>query len=142
MEPKEADEEKLLKIISKIRTIEAQDKLILLVKDNPQLLESKILSSLQPKVGKQFSYADLESSKKTLLVNVRKQLLELAAEERKRDLKNMENKFTILQQSKDTLVHDNKLQMKSTTIMNRINKKMNNKLWVSYPHHMYFINYY
>ena len=128
MEPEKADGEKLLKAISKIHTLEAQEKLIVLVKDNPQLLESKILSSLQPRIGKQFSYQDLESSKKTLLTNVRRQLLELAAEERKRDLKNAENKLTNLQQNKDATVLDNNLQVKSTSIKNRINQKMNKKV--------------
>ena len=83
MEPGKADEEKLLKVISKIHTIESQEKLISLVKDNTQLLQSKILSSIQPKISKEFSYIDLENNKKTLLINVRKQLLKLAAEERR-----------------------------------------------------------
>ena len=131
MEPEKADEEKLLKIVAKIHTIEAQEKLILLVKDNEHLIKSKILSSLQPKVGKQFIYGDLEDSKRTLLVNARKQLLELAAEERRRDLKNAESKltnFNLHQNEEDTVTLDNKIQSKSTIIMNRINQKMNKKV--------------
>ena len=52
MELEKADEDKLLKVISRINTIEAQEKLISTVKDNDQLLQSKIVSSIQPKIGK------------------------------------------------------------------------------------------
>ena len=83
MEPNRADEDKLMKIIDKIHTIEAQQKLLLLVKDNKQLLQSKIIPSLQPKVGRKFKYNDLEGKKKSLLLDVREQLLQLAAQERK-----------------------------------------------------------
>ena len=86
MEPKTIDEENLLKVIHKLHTLEAQETLLLLVKDNEQLINSNIISSLQPKVGKSFGYTDLELNKNTLLYDVRKKLLELAAEERKRDL--------------------------------------------------------
>ena len=80
MEPDKADEVELLSIINKIHTIEAQEKLLLLVKDNRQLLQSRIVPSLQPKVGRIFSYNDLETRKKALLLDIREQLLELALE--------------------------------------------------------------
>ena len=129
MEPNEVDEVKLLKVINKVHTIEAQERLILLVKDNPQLLQSKILSSLQPKVGKQFSYKDLEINKRTLLINVRKQLMDLAAEERRRDLRTVESKLRNLYQSDEEVIKLNSnLQSKVSVIKNRINEKMNKKV--------------
>ena len=131
MEPGKADDEKLLKVISKIHTIESQEKLISLVKDNTQLLQSKILSSIQPKIGKEFSYIDLENNKKTLLIKVRKQLLELAAEERRRDLKNVENDlhhFNLNRNDDEINRMNNKIKTRTTTIINRINQKMNNKI--------------
>ena len=131
MEPEAADEEKLLKIISKVHMIEAQENLILLVKDNEQLFKSKILSSLQRKVGKSFGYADLESNKRTLLLDVRKQLLELAAEERKRDLATTQstlNNFNLHGNKDITFMLNNKLQSKSTSMVNKINKMFNKKI--------------
>ena len=80
MEPDKADEVELLSIINKIHTIEAQEKLLLLVKDNRQLLQSRIVPSLQPQVGRIFNYNDLETRKKALLLDIREQLLELALE--------------------------------------------------------------
>ena len=131
MEPERADEEELLKVINKIHTVEAQGKLISLVKDNNQLLESPILSSIQPRIGKEFNYSDLENNKNTLLVTVRKQLLELAVEERRRDLKNAENKLNVLNQNRnedDIRRLNDKLQARTSKIKNRINEKMNKKV--------------
>ena len=71
MQPNRADEGELIKILSKLHTIEAQQKLVLLVKDSKQSLESKIIPSLQPKVGRKFRSNDLECEKKSLLMNVR-----------------------------------------------------------------------
>ena len=133
MEPDKADELKILEIINNIHTIEAQEKLLLLVKDSRQLLESRIIPSLHPKVGREFAYNDLENKKKTLLINVREQLLELAAEERKRELSNATIKLSEYNcqhnKDNDTFINiSNRLQKKSSTIANRINVKMNKKL--------------
>ena len=72
-----------------------------------------------------FSYIDLENNKKTLLINVRKQLLELATEERRRDLKNVENdlhNFNLNRNDNEINRMNDKIKTRTTTIINRIKK--------------------
>jgi len=61
------------------------------VKNNDVLLNSKIMSSLQPKIGYKYKFADLEIRKRELLLETRKNLLQLSMEEANRDITNINN---------------------------------------------------
>ena len=77
------------KLLDKIQKSEAQKNLLETTLMNNTLLHSRILSSLQPKIGRKFIFDDLEKQKEEKLTKLRKELLEIAIEERKRDLESM-----------------------------------------------------
>ena len=89
----EGNETNMMKILDKIQKCEAQKQLLETTIANTQLLNTQILSSLQPKVGKQFKYDDLEKKKEEQLMTVRKQLLSIAIEEKEREIKDLEPKL-------------------------------------------------
>ena len=64
MQPLRADtpeEVNLMKLLGKIQTLEAQRPLLSETVNRTELLGTKIISSLQPKVGKMFANRDIES---------------------------------------------------------------------------------
>ena len=65
------DEVTMMKLLSKIQMHEAQKTLLSETINNRTLLESKIISSLQPSVGRTFMNESLENRKKILLLNTR-----------------------------------------------------------------------
>ena len=76
----------MMKVLDKMQKSEAQKSLLETTLMNETLLKSRILSSLQPKIGKHFNYEDLENKRKEKLRGLRKELLEIAIEEKDRDL--------------------------------------------------------
>ena len=57
------EEVNMMKLLSKIQTLEAQKSLLVEVDRNKDLLESKIVPSLQPKIGREFDKFSLENKK-------------------------------------------------------------------------------
>ena len=49
------EEAHMMKLLGKIQTLEAQKSLLIETSNNKDLLVSKIISSLQPRIGKRFS---------------------------------------------------------------------------------------
>ena len=83
----------MMKILEKIQKIEAQKHLLETTLARQKLLNSKILSSLQPKIGRKFNYEDLENKKEEKLNKLRKELLSISIEEKNRDLVNFRGKL-------------------------------------------------
>ena len=65
----------MVKLLSKIQTLEAQKSLLGETLNRKELLDSKIISSLQPRVGKNFENIDIEQRKQTILRETRKKLI-------------------------------------------------------------------
>ena len=125
----------MMKILDNIQKIEAQKRLLETTLSEPRLVNSKILSSLKPKVGRKFNYEDLEKKKEEKLIALRKELLSIAIEERNRDLLSSRRKWSD-EKSKIKSTHtvqkqkevEKKLEQKSLTTANHLNKKMNKKV--------------
>ena len=83
----------LMKLLSKIHVHEAQLNLLKETMKDNNLLDSNVLSSLQPKIGREFSNNELEAQKHTILRNTRKQLLTLAIKEKEVVLDQLNNEF-------------------------------------------------
>ena len=84
-----------MKLLNKILLHEAQRNLLLItIKDN-RLLESKILSSIQPKVGREFTNNELETQKRNLLKNTRKELIKLAIREKELVLEQLNERIPL-----------------------------------------------
>ena len=80
----------MMKTLENIQKMEAQKRLLETTLTKRQLLNSKILSSLQPKIGRTFNYEDLENKKEEKMIALRKELLSIAIEEKNRDFSNIE----------------------------------------------------
>ena len=65
---------------------------------NEYLINSPIISSIQPKIGKTFNYMDLENQKSVILHTMRESLLKLALQEADRDITNLTNECNITKQ--------------------------------------------
>ena len=83
----------MMKLLSKIQMHEAQKTLLLETLNTKTLLESKVISSLQPSVGRTFLYQNLENSKKNILMNTRRKLIQLAIKEKDLELERLNNEF-------------------------------------------------
>ena len=66
------DEYRMMKMLNRIQSCEAQKHLLETTLTNNQLLNSKIISSLQPNIGKEFKYPDLETRKDLRMKALRK----------------------------------------------------------------------
>ena len=87
------NESKMMKILDKIQRIEAQKHLLETTLKEHRLLQSRILSSLQPKVGREFNFEDFENRKKESLKELRQELLKIAIEEKNRELLLLRNQL-------------------------------------------------
>ena len=76
----------MMKLLSKIQTLEAQKSLLVEVVKSKELLESKIVSSLQPKIGREFNKITIENKKQKILLETRRKLIKLAIEEKDMEL--------------------------------------------------------
>ena len=123
----------MMKLLSKIQMHEAQKTFLSETINNRTLLESKVISSLQPSVGRMFTHENLENRKKSLLLNTRKKLMQLAIEEKDLELVRLNSEFdelkkSFLQQNENTTPFLTKLEMESNKQTRQINMKMNKKL--------------
>ena len=131
--PDSPDEVKLMKLLGKIQTHEAQSRLLSETIKSNELLNSKILSSIQPKVGRNFVYNDLENKKQKLLENLRKELILLAIKEKEIELQTLNEEFSTKKQkyieridnTNDFLTRLEKSSAKQTF---KLNSKMNKKV--------------
>ena len=123
----------MMKLLSKIQMHEAQKTLLLETLNTKTLLESKVISSLQPSVGRTFLYQNLENSKKNILMNTRRKLIQLAIKEKDLELERLNNEFNAKKQS-FLLKNINpehflrKLEDSSNKRSRQINQKMNKKI--------------
>ena len=83
----------MVKLLNKIQTLEAQKSLLSETIRQKELLESKIISSLQPKVGKVFENFDVENRKQKILSETRKKLIMLAIEDKEVELHKLNEEF-------------------------------------------------
>ena len=101
------------------------------------LLDSNIISSIKPTIGRTFKFTDLELRKKELLCDLRKSLLQIAIIESERDIKNLTNDSNIIKERltsevpSDNLLNNYQHKLKSELDNNlnsqkkRLNKKVN-----------------
>ena len=87
------DEVNMMKLLSKIHIHEAQKSLLSETLKSKVLLDSKIISSLHPKVGRTFSNMDIENRKNKILGDARKKLIMLALEEKEKELQEQTDEF-------------------------------------------------
>ena len=136
MQPQQSEspeEINMMKLLHKIQMNEAQKTLLTETMNNQNLLASKIISSLNPRVGRIFADNGLEYRKKQLLENTRKKLLSLALEEKEIEIR----RFSLqLEEKKNEYVtnHNNakefllKLEKKSYNTAKQLNGRMNKKV--------------
>ena len=127
------DDVTLMKLLNKVHVHEAQLNLLQQTISNDTLLRSKILSSIQPKVGRKFSNSLIENQKQRILLNARKQLLKLAIKDIETTLQQSNSDFDAKKSEIiSTSEYPNKLLEKLEQISSKqcrvINKKMNKKV--------------
>ena len=93
------EEIQMVKLLSKIQTLEAQKTLLTETVSRKELLNSKIDSSLQPKVGKQFKNLEVEQRKQNILQGTRKKLILLAIDKKEAELKKTIKQFEKMKQN-------------------------------------------
>ena len=109
--------------------------LLELVSTNQPLYTSKILPSVQPKVGKEYTYQDLEKNKCLILTKARIDLLQLSITEAERDISKIKSDITksesnVLLQNDNTPPEAIQLQINKhlNPEITKINKKMKKKI--------------
>ena len=123
----------MMKLLNRIHGLEAQYNLLLKTMQNNNLLDSKILSSIQPKIGKEFTNIEADSQKRIVLRNTRKQLISIAIKEKEQELL---EKNAVFNTRKETYVNTlenaesflEKLEQSSTSQCRKLNEKMNKKV--------------
>ena len=78
---------------------EAQRTLLLETLNTKTLLESKVISSLQPSVDRTFLYQNLENSNTNILMNTRRRLIQLVIKEKNLELERFNTEFNTKKQS-------------------------------------------
>ena len=91
MGPKNCVVKDVVKAAKSVCTLNCKIKLLKKVLTNGTLLSSNIISSVSPSIGKKFCYADLSSQANAILINCRKQLLQLSVSEAERSLSDQRN---------------------------------------------------
>ena len=127
------EEAHMMKLLGKIQTLEAQKSLLIETSNNKDLLVSKIISSLQPRIGKRFSQNDIESRKWKILEETRKKLIRLAIEEKNIELSQTIEKFNQIRKeyidaNADHETFLSKLEKYMNAITHRLNINMNKKI--------------
>lgn len=127
------EEVTMMKLLSKIQTLEAQKSLLEETIKKKVLLNSKIISSLQPKVGKQFVNTDIELRKQRILADTRKKLILLAIDEKEIELQQSQHQFD--QMKVDYISNNenpdqflNKMDALMNALTQRLNISMNKKV--------------
>ena len=112
------------KLVNTARTVsknQCQIKLLKNVLSNSTLMSSKIISSVNPKIGKRFPFTDLQCQADSILEHCRQQLLEISVKDAERTFTNNQNKLACLKQS---ILHD---PLISATDVNSSIKKVSSK---------------
>ena len=127
------EEINMVKLLSKIHTLEAQKSLLTETISSRELLNSKIISSLQPKVGKMFENAMIEERKQKILLETRRKLLQLGVEEKEKELQQANEHFEQMKQNfLANTENPDRVLTKMDSLMNalthRLNKNMNKKI--------------
>ncbi len=128
------EEEKLVVLLGKLHRKEAQLKLLQETINNDELLHSRIISSIQPKIGMVFSAVDLQEKKDQVLSAARKEILTLAVEEKQKELQRLKGEFDTKKRALDDREQSNrnalasKLEKRSAKVAKEINNKMNRKM--------------
>ena len=123
----------MVKLLNKIQTLEAQKSLLSETIRQKELLESKMISSLQPKVGKVFENFGIENRKQKILSETRKKLITLAIEEKEGELHKMNEEFN-KKKAEYTANNGNpdsflkKLERLMNALTTRLNGNMNKKV--------------
>ena len=89
----------MVKLLTKIQTLEAQKSLLSVTINKKELLNSKIISSLQPKIGKRFENPEIERKKTKILQETRKKLIILAMEDKEIVLHQTSSQFDQLKET-------------------------------------------
>ena len=123
----------MVKLLSKIQTLEAQKSLLIETVKQKDLLDSKIISSLQPRVGKTFTNHTIEIRKMQILKETRKKLIQLAIEEKEVELHQFNEEFenkksAYTNNSEDPVRFLQKLEKLMNTLTCRLNGSMNRKV--------------
>ena len=127
------EEVNMMKLLGKIQTLEAQKSLLEKTLDSRELFASKIISSLQPKVGKTFTSGEMENRKQKILSETRKKLIKLAMEDKEIELLQANTEFSNLKQEYVTTNRNHegfliKLERQTDNLTYRLNKNMNKKV--------------
>ena len=126
-------EEDLMQLLGKIQRKESQLKLLQMTVHDNELLHSKIVSSVQPKIGMMFMHDDLEERKVELMNKLRKDILQLSVEEKHKEITTLKSEFKSKRKTYDESSNNQydfyvKLEKKSNLIAKEINKRMNKKV--------------
>ena len=81
MGPNRAVVSTLVKSVQAANTTSCQIKLLKSVLDSDSLLQSKIISSVRPKIGKRFIFTDIQNEADNILRKCRENLLKLSVKE-------------------------------------------------------------
>ena len=122
--------DKVLKLSDRLIRRENQLGLLNQVHKNTHVLQSRILSSIKPKIGKTFSDRDLEWKRAEILRQARSQILEQCAiPEAMRDINNIRLQLTKVLNCYDAIYRITKLMDKQQSrIEKEIEKKLNKKI--------------
>lgn len=93
--PREVTLNKLAKTVKSVSTSKCQIKLLNSVLESDELLRSQIISSVKPKIGKNYQFRDLQIKADDILLKCRESLLRLSTEEAHRRVKNKENELLV-----------------------------------------------
>lgn len=135
MDPTENDVDKLVDIRTKYVSRTSQLDLLQLVVADRNLCATKIVSSVNPKIGKVFSYQDLEKTKSLILFSARQQLLELSVAEAQRDISKLKEELSRSEEvvlTSSSNINIDKLssiiKQKVNPVIRKINKKISKKV--------------
>ena len=127
------EEVNMVKLLGKMQTLEAQKTLLSETLNSRELLASKVISSLQPKIGKMFLNSEIENRKQKILLETRKKLITLAIEEKEIELSQTTATFNEMKQEyMNTNVEYEqflgRLEKLTNALTCRLNKNMNKKV--------------
>ncbi len=127
------EEVNMMKLLSKLQTLEAQKSLLSETVKSRELLESKIISSLHPTVGKTFTHTETEMRKQKILNDTRKKLICLAIEDKEIELTRINTEFNLkkvqyTENNADPTSFLLRLEKLIGTHTYRLNKTMNKKV--------------
>ena len=127
------EEVSMMKLLSKIQTLEAQKSPLTETINQKELLNSNIISSLQPRVGKEFQNTEIEQRKQSILRETRKKLLRLAIKEKEIQLTQSSEQFEQLKEEYTKNDENSNLFFTKTdklidTLTQKLNSTMNKKV--------------